>query len=155
MTIVSFLCEGIIFLLDLKKCDNKCINCLSGFFFHLLSTICLIINFCMWYLDFEQVQIFTTLKTKIYPSIDDRYPKITNKKDTYTLIFYWISLYSCICMFIQFIFNAFEKKCCCCCCCCCKDMNSEEFEKGVKWGYLIADIMIVLATFAILMPYLF
>ena len=33
LTIVSFLCEGIIFLLDLKKCDNKCINCLSGFFF--------------------------------------------------------------------------------------------------------------------------
>ena len=100
----------------------------------------------MWYLDFAQVQIFSTLKTKIYPSIDDRYPRITNKEDTYTLIFFWISLYSVICMCMQFILNVFEKKCCCC-----KDMNPEEFEKSMKASYLIVDIMMVIVTITLLM----
>ena len=105
----------------------------------------------MWNLDFVQVQIFSTLKTKIDPSIDDRYPRITNKEDTYTLIFFWISLYSFICMCMQFILNAFEKKCCCCCCSCCKDMNPEEFEKSMKASYLIVDIMMVIVTITLLM----
>ena len=148
LTIVNFLCQGISFLLGFKKFEGKYSNCLSVFFLHFLSVICLIIDLCMWYLDFNKVHIFSRLKKEIYPSIDDRYPIITDNEDTYSLIYFWLSLYSIICIFIQFILKAFEKKCCCNCC---KNMNSEKFEKCIKASYIIVDIMIVILTITLLM----
>ncbi len=145
LTIVNFACQGIIFVIGFKKCENKCLKCLSGFFFNFLSVICLLIDLCVWYLDHNKVKIFRTLKTKNYPSIDDKYPGMTNKEDTYTFIYFWISIYSVLYIFIQFFLKMNEKECCssCCCCCgCCKEKDPEKFEKKIKLFYLIADIVL-------------